>query len=79
MYGFIQGEDPAVTCGAYGSAADDLQESCQDILDTMPANAYRTIFGPGNEFLARVHTPFSLPSRKSGLHAFEEKLTKGCA
>ena len=50
-----------------------VQESCQDILDTMPASAILIRFGLAGDPLASVTTPYTFMSRESH-SGMEEKV-----
>lgn len=68
MFGMVRADYPAISCGDARSVPRGLQDSCQDILDTMLATMYYTTFGPSSDPLALVHTPYTLTSGTSSLN-----------
>lgn len=61
----VQYYEPRVQCS--GTVAPSLLPSCQNIVDTMPADKIMTTWGPEDDPLAHTKLPMTLFSRKSTL------------
>ena len=59
----VQIYEPQVQCS--GAVSPSLLSSCQNIIDTMPADKSFTTWGPQNDPLAHMELPLTLYSRKS--------------
>ncbi|MCJ1458206.1 hypothetical protein MMC28_008577 [Mycoblastus sanguinarius] len=62
IWATVQSYAPRLGCGA-PSMSPLVQESCQDILDTMPASAILIRFGLAGDPLASVTTPYTFMSQ----------------
>lgn len=62
LYGTVASYKSEALC--YGLIVTSIQDSCQSILDTMPASSKETTFGPQSDPSAMVKLPYILRSRE---------------